>query len=79
MLVAPKPAYRITSGRGRPSGAQGQNPLPGVILDYYLPKATIQQRKLEILQEDEVVRTYTNQKPKAPKTGQDRKTCCASI
>ena len=69
MLVAPKPAYRIMAGRGRPSGAQGQNPLPGVILDYYLPKAHDSLSvKLEILQEEEVVRTYTNVKPKALKT-----------
>ena len=64
-LLDPKPSYRIIGGRGRPSGSQGENPLPGVILDYYLPKKydsiTI---KLEILQDKNVIRTYTNQKHK---------------
>lgn len=64
-LLDPKPSYRIIGGRGRPSGSQGENPLPGVILDYYLPKKYDSIAiKLEILQDKNVIRTYTNQKHK---------------
>ena len=64
-LLQPKPSYRTVGGRGRPSGSQGQNPLPGVILDYYLPDVQDSMSiKLEILQNQKAVRTYTNQKIK---------------
>jgi len=42
----------------------GQNPKQGVTFDYYLEKATDSLLKLEILENDKVIRTITNKKPK---------------
>ena len=68
-LLTPKPTHRILGGRGRPSGLQGENPLPGVILDYFLPEANDSLNvKLEIIEGKKVIRSYTNQKPKMTKT-----------
>ena len=68
-ILSPKPSYRILAGRSRPGSAQGQNPLPGVLLDYYLPQAADSvDVALEILQGDTVIRRYSNQKPKTTKS-----------
>ena len=65
-IVQPKASYRIFGGsQDKPVQGLGQNPKSGVTLDYYLPKKLdTLELKLEILQGDKVIRTYTNQKPK---------------
>jgi len=64
-IVTPKKVYRLFSGKKRKEDAQGTNPVSGVNLDYYLPKKVDSlMLKLEILQNDEVIRTYTSEKPK---------------
>ena len=64
-IVTPKKAYRLFSGKKKKEDAQGTNPVSGVNLDYYLPKKVDSlMLKLEILQNDEVIRTYTSEKPK---------------
>ncbi len=65
-IVQPKPSYRIFGGStDRPVPGLGQNPKSGVTADYYLPKKLDStELKLEVLQNGEVIRTYTNQKPK---------------
>jgi photosystem II stability/assembly factor-like uncharacterized protein len=64
-IVTPKKAYRLFSGKKKKGDAQGTNPVSGVNLDYYLPKKVDSlMLKLEILQNDEVIRTYTSEKPK---------------
>ena len=65
-IVQPKPAYRIFGGSTeKPVPGLGQNPKSGVTIDYYLPKkADSIDLKLEVLQNGEVIRTYTNQKPR---------------
>lgn len=69
-IIAPKPAYRIFGGsQEKPVPGLGQNPKSGVTVDYYLPqKLDSTELKLEILQNDKVIRSYTNQKPKDFKT-----------
>ncbi len=43
---------------------QGQNPLPGVILDYYIPQNTDSTTVvIDILKNDRVIRSYTSEKP----------------
>jgi len=47
----------------------GTNPLPGITIDYYLPmKLDSLEIKLEIIENDKVIRTYSNQKDKLTKT-----------
>ncbi len=66
-MIAPKSTVRFNfgGGRRRASGPVGQNPLNGVILDYYL-KETVPDSveiSLNILDASgQVVRSYTNQK-----------------
>jgi len=69
-IITPKPAYRIFGGsQEKPVPGLGQNPKSGVTVDYYLPqKLDSTELKLEILQNDKVIRSYTNQKPKDFKT-----------
>ena len=63
-LFKPKDSYRIFGGTSRATG-QGQNPRSGVTFDYYLDKdADTLDLKLEVLQGTDVIRTYTNKKPK---------------
>ena len=65
-ILKPKPSYRILGGNSRrPSSTIGKNPLKGVILDYYLPQTldTVVLR-LDILKDNEVIRSYDNQKDK---------------
>ncbi len=63
-LFKPKDSYRIFGGTSKAVG-QGTNPKSGVTFDYYLNKdADTLDLKLEILQGAEVIRTYTNKKPK---------------
>ncbi|NQZ42764.1 MAG: glycosyl hydrolase [Flavobacteriaceae bacterium] len=70
MLVRPKPSYRIFGGSPRrPVPGLGQNPKSGVTIDYYLPnKLDTTELKLEVLDQGEVIRTFTNQKPKGFKS-----------
>lgn len=63
-LFQPKPTYRTFGGTSKATG-QGQNPKSGVTFDYYLDKESdTLNLKLEILQEQKIIRTYTNKKPK---------------
>lgn len=67
-LFTPKPSYRIFGGVSRAVG-QGQNPRSGVTVDYYLGKAIDSlELKLEVLQNNEVIRTYSSNKPKGFKS-----------
>ena len=65
-IVQPKPSYRIFGGyQEKPRPGLGQNPKSGVTLDYYLPeKLDSTVLTLEVLQNGNIIRTYTNQKPK---------------
>ncbi len=61
-LFKPNASYRIFGGTSKATG-QGQNPKSGVTVDYYLDKsADTLDLKLEVLQNSEVIRTYTNHK-----------------
>lgn len=63
-IYQPKDSYRIFGGVSRAVG-QGTNPRSGVTFDYYLDQAAdTLNLKLEVLQGSEVIRTYTNKKPK---------------
>ena len=67
-VLTPKASYRILSGSSKASTI-GENPLPGVILDYYLPKVHDSLAiELEILKGTEIIRSYTNQKDPQEKT-----------
>lgn len=62
-LYEPKPTVLFEGGGwGRSSGEVGQNPLNGVVFQYYLAeKLDSQELKLEIMEESgSVIRTYTN-------------------
>ena len=61
-IVSPKDAYRIFGGNSKAVG-QGQNPRSGVTFDYYL-KNNIDSLTLtlDVLENDKVIRTYTNKK-----------------
>lgn len=67
MLVAPKTTYKYTLGGGYEKGGNvGQNPWPGVTIDYYLPHnfSDTSLLELEVLDaRGEIIRTYSNQKP----------------
>ena len=61
-IVTPKDTYRIFGGNSKAVG-QGQNPRSGITFDYYLNKNIDSlELTLEILQNSEVIRTYTNKK-----------------
>ncbi len=61
-IVTPKDTYRIFGGNSKAVG-QGQNPKSGVTFDYYLNKNVDSlELTLEVLQNSEVIRTYTNKK-----------------
>ena len=64
-IVKPKKAYRLFSGKTAKGSAQGTNPVSGIYLDYYLPKKVDSLiLKIEILENDEVIRTYASDKQK---------------
>ena len=64
-IVKPKKAYRLFSGKTAKGSAQGTNPVSGIYLDYYLPKKVDSvMLKIEIFENDAVIRTYTSNKPK---------------
>ena len=69
-IIQPKPTYRIFGGsQDKPIPGLGQNPKSGVTIDYYLPKKLDStELKLEVLKDGEVIRSYTNQKPKGFKS-----------
>ncbi len=67
-IFQPKPTYRIFGGVSRAVG-QGENPRSGVTFDYYLENdIDTLELKLEVLQENKVIRTYTNKPPKGFKS-----------
>ena len=67
-LIKPKNTYLFMGGNSKGIG-QGQNPKSGVTLDYYLPKEVDSlDLKLEVLENDKVIRTYSNKKPKGFKS-----------
>lgn len=70
-LLSPKPSYRILSGRSNAkTPTTGQNPLPGVILDYYLPQDSTDSTavRLSIYKGDQLLRSYSSKKPTTPTT-----------
>jgi photosystem II stability/assembly factor-like uncharacterized protein len=69
-ILKPKDTYRILGGRSsKKSHFIGTNPLPGVILDYFIPKVNDSiSIKLEILEKDEIIRTYFGKSSKKTKT-----------
>ena len=67
-VISPKDTYRIFGGTSTATG-QGLNPKSGVTFDYYLNKdADTLDLKLEVFQDEELIRTYTNKKPKGFKS-----------
>jgi len=67
-IFQPKPSYRIFGGTSKAVG-QGQNPKSGVTFDYYLHKnVDTLALKLDVLQNGEIIRSYTNKKTKKFKT-----------
>lgn len=76
-ILKPKPTYRILGGNSRRSQdsasmtipAIGENPLKGVILDYYLPQIIDSiELKLDILKDKKIIRSYTSKKNKSFKS-----------
>ena len=68
-ILKPKDTYKILGGRSKSNSGLGTNPLPGIILDYYIPMETDSiDIQLEILENDKVIRTYSNKKDKLKKT-----------
>ena len=65
-IFQPKPTVKINLSSRSRGGNLGKNPLNGVIIDYFLPKAMDSAMvKLEILDIlENVIRTYTNKKDK---------------
>lgn len=65
-IMKPKDTYRLFGGsRDKFTPGLGQNPKQGVTFDYYLEKDPDSLKlKLEVLEKGQVIRTYTNQKPK---------------
>ena len=62
-LVTPKKSYRLSSGKTPKNSTQGTNPLSGVHLDYYLSEVHDSlEVKIDILQGDQIIRSYTSQK-----------------
>ncbi len=67
-VLKPKDNYRIFGGVSKAVG-QGTNPKSGVTVDYFIGKeGDSLDLKLEVLQGDELIRTYTNKKPKGFKS-----------
>ena len=61
-LFKPKATYRIFGGTSQAVG-QGQNPKSGVTIDYYLDKAADSlELTLEVIEDNEIIRTYNNKK-----------------
>lgn len=69
-IVTPKDSYLFFGGSSdKPVPGLGQNPKSGITFDYYLPKtADSLDLKLEVLQGDNVIRTYSNKKDKGFKS-----------
>ena len=68
-LVTPKNGYRIFSRKTSKKSTQGTNPLSGIILDYYLPEVSDSLNiTLEIIDGNEVIRTYSSAKEKSNKS-----------
>ncbi|MFD0796170.1 glycosyl hydrolase [Maribacter chungangensis] len=65
-IFQPKDTYLYFGGHSdKPVPGLGQNPKSGVTFDYYLPtKMDSTVLTLEVLQNEKVIRTITNQKPK---------------
>ena len=65
-IMKPKDTYRLFGGsRDKFTPGLGQNPKQGVTFDYYLEKDPDSLKlKLEVLEKGQVIRIYTNQKPK---------------
>ncbi|RME93372.1 MAG: glycosyl hydrolase, partial [Bacteroidetes bacterium] len=65
-IFRPKPTFRL-AGSSRTAANEGQNPPPGMLIDYYLPDlADSTPITLEILNEaGEVVRRYSSEAPPA--------------
>ncbi len=65
-LFRPKDTYLIFGGSAdKPVPGWGQNPKSGVTFDYFLAEDSDSlDLKLEVLQNNKVIRTYTNRKPK---------------
>ena len=62
-LVTPKKSYRLSSGETPKNSTQGTNPMSGVYLDYYLAEVHDSlEVKIDILQGDQIIRSYTSQK-----------------
>ncbi|MEL6972812.1 MAG: glycosyl hydrolase, partial [Bacteroidota bacterium] len=67
-LFPPKDSYRIFGGTSRAVG-QGLNPPSGVTIDYYLNQdADTLALRLDILQDTEVIRSYSNKAPEGFKS-----------
>ncbi|MGB3152272.1 MAG: glycosyl hydrolase, partial [Maribacter sp.] len=65
-IFKPKDTYLFFGGSSeKPVPGLGSNPISGVTFDYYLEeKLDSTELKLEVLQNNNVIRTITNQKPK---------------
>ncbi len=69
-LFAPKTTYKITMQAGAPANS-GKNPLPGVIIDYYLPENFVDslELKLEVFDAGgKIVRTMSSKNAEGFKT-----------
>ncbi|MCC1484545.1 VPS10 domain-containing protein [Winogradskyella immobilis] len=67
-VFTPKDSYRIFGGVSNAIG-QGQNPRSGVTFDYYLPKvADTLDLKVEVFQNNTLIKSYSNKKPKGFKS-----------
>lgn len=67
-VFTPKDSYHIFGGTSKAIG-QGLNPNSGITLDYYLPKKIDSlELTLEILHENNVIRTFSSKKPKGFKS-----------
>ncbi|MGA0273164.1 MAG: VPS10 domain-containing protein [Flavobacteriaceae bacterium] len=63
LLVKPKASYRLSSAQTPKNSSQGTNPMSGVYIDYYLPEVHDSlEVQLEIIQDNQVIRTYTSAK-----------------
>ena len=68
-LVTPKKSYFLSSGETPKNSAQGTNPKSGVYLDYYLAEVHDSlEVKIDILQGDQIIRSYSSQKDSLFKT-----------
>jgi photosystem II stability/assembly factor-like uncharacterized protein len=69
-IYPPKDSYLIFGGSSdKPRPGLGSNPKSGVTFDYYLAKkADSLNLKLEVFKGDNLIRTYTNKKPKGFKS-----------